>query len=89
MKKNGMPTARNTNNEIIQIGVLPELAMSTKSIPGTDTISATPIENKAIINPTKVVAPIMIKMTPINLAMTVNNSLMMSANVSKKLFELD
>src|SRR5690606_16096537 len=71
------------------MGVLPGLATFIKCMPGICKTSATPTENQAITNAMMVNEPIKISGIPINLANTLKKNMIMSANVSKKFFEVD
>src|SRR5690606_17607275 len=84
-----MPTAKNTNKQTSQIGVLPAFAISIYSLPGMFMIPTTPKEINEMIKPTRVAAPTTINRTPISFAMILKINRMMSANVSKKFLELD
>ena len=52
-------------------------------------MSATPNENRPIINPIKAAAPIIISITPMNFAKTLKKNIITSPIVSKKVLEDD
>ena len=84
-----MPIAKNSNNDINQIGMLAALATYNRSTPGKWTASVIPTVNNATISVINILIPTMIRTIPISFAKAFRKNIRMFPMESKKVCELD